>query len=71
VENEPKTLARADLPLLQPRYPVPLPGPLEQAIRQEAGAALRNGEPDAARLLALTRRLGAETARLRPPLAVA
>jgi hypothetical protein len=32
VENEPKILAGTDLPLLRPRYPVPLPGPLDEPI---------------------------------------
>jgi hypothetical protein len=32
-ENEPEPLARADLPLLRPRYPVPLPGPLDATVR--------------------------------------
>jgi hypothetical protein len=69
-ENEPGTPG----PALRPRHPVPPlapPDPLEQVIRQEAEAVLRAGEPDATRLLALTRRLGAETTGLRPPLAVA
>jgi hypothetical protein len=39
VENEPETLACADLLLLRPRHPVPLPDPLEQAVRQELEAA--------------------------------
>jgi hypothetical protein len=57
-ENEPETRAGTDLSLLQPRYPVPLPDPLEQALRQELEAAVRAEVPDTGRLLALdTRRL--------------
>jgi hypothetical protein len=50
-EKEPKTLARADLPLLRPRYPVPLPDSLEQAIRPRIESDPRDAPPDADRLL--------------------
>ena len=32
-ENEPEPLAGTGLPLLRPRYPVPLPGPLDAVVR--------------------------------------